>query len=412
METPDPRIFVAIPVLDEQDNLPALFSCLRAQTYPDFEVHICVNQPDSWWSHPDRLETCLRNRESLDYLRSVSDLPVKVIDRSSPGFGWTGRRSGVGWARRELMDAISRRAGDNALLLSLDADTTFGPRYFESVVHRFLAHAGARAMSVPYYHRLTGDETKDRAILRYELYMRHFNINLWRIGSPYSFTAIGSAIALPVAAYRAIGGITPHSSGEDFYFLQKLRKYGPVLAWNEEKVYPAARYSDRVGFGTGPAMIRGARGDWSSYPLYPASSFDEVAQTYRRFPDLFEKDVETPMDAFFRLKFGDPGIWEPLRRNSTTAGGFVRACHMKVDAFRVLQYMKWRNDQQTTTDEDALLGCLRQYYPLHFESMPPGRAPFRFSDAPLPVLSRLRDVLAAIEADYQKKAIFTPPFDR
>ncbi len=95
-------------------------------------------------------------------------------------------------------------------------------------------------------------------------------------GARISFTAIGSAMALPVKSYRAIGGMTPHKSGEDFYFLQKLRKFGKVLTWNKEKVYPEARYSDRVFFGTGPAMIKGRDGDWSSYPIYPFELFDEI----------------------------------------------------------------------------------------------------------------------------------------
>ncbi len=99
------------------------------------------------------------------------------------------------------------------------------PVIFNRLLNTFKHHPDAVALSVPYYHNLTGDEEKDRAILRYEIYMRYYAINLWRIGSPYNFTAVGSAMALPVWAYRAIGGITPHKSGEDFYFIQKLRKY-------------------------------------------------------------------------------------------------------------------------------------------------------------------------------------------
>ena len=76
-------------------------------------------------------------------------------------------------------------------------------------------------LAVPYYHKLIGDAT-DRLILRYEIYMRCYLINLLRIQNPYAFTALGSAMAVTVRAYRKAGGLTPVKSGEDFYFLQNL----------------------------------------------------------------------------------------------------------------------------------------------------------------------------------------------
>lgn len=299
------------------------------------------------------------------------------------------------------MDAINAKAGKDDLIVSLDVDTTFNPTYLESVIRSFSRNKHAVGLSVPYYHRLTGDEIKDRAILRYEVFMRYFGLNLWRIRSPYSFTAIGSAIALPVSAYRSIGGITPHKSGEDFYLLQKLRKLGQLLTWNEEKVYPAARYSDRVGFGTGPAMIRGREDDWSSYPIYPAAFFDEVEETFRAFPLLFEFDTSTPMDAFIRTKFRDENIWKPLRANASTQKQFIRACHHKLDAFRTMQYLKWRMTQNTMTDEAAFTSWLQRYYPDRLEELVHDIDSFSFAEISIAGLDRIRDFLVDCEAAYQ-----------
>ena len=44
-----PHISVAIPLMDELENLPALVECLNKQTYRNFSVYMCVNQPESWW---------------------------------------------------------------------------------------------------------------------------------------------------------------------------------------------------------------------------------------------------------------------------------------------------------------------------------------------------------------------------
>jgi hypothetical protein len=318
----------------------------------------------------------------------------------------------VGQARKALMDAIILEADPHDLIVSLDADTTFGPDYFSTIVESFRTNPQVAALAVPYYHRLTGDPVKDRAILRYELFMRYYAINLWRIGSPYSFTAIGSAIALPVSSCKAIGGITPHKSGEDFYFMQKLRKFGPVLTWNPEKVYPAARYSDRVGFGTGPAMIRGSKGDWKSYPIYNAGHFDEVRQTYDLFPHLFPNDLSSTMDPFIREKFGESSIWQPLRENSKTAKQFIRSCHLKLDAFRVLQFLRWKkeNENNNFTDEQSLFGFLMEYFPEHYHSLPFEPREFSFLESPAEQMDFLRDLLAGIEEDFRKTHLITAPF--
>ncbi len=287
------KIYVALPAMDEADYLPEFIECLRNQSFRNFVVVVCVNQPDNWWEDEDRISICQNNNQSIKFIESIRDIDIQLIDKSSKGNGWTGKNFGVGWARKTIMDQISIEAEESDIIISLDADTTFASDYFSSVLQNFLHHPKTVAISGPYYHELTGDEAKDRAILRYEIYMRYFAINMWRIGSPYSFTAIGSAIALPVSSYKAIVGITPHKSGEDFYLLQKLRKYGQIVYWNKEKVYPAARYSERVGFGTGPAMIKGREGDWNSYPIYPFEYFDEVKLTYELFPILFKRDAET-----------------------------------------------------------------------------------------------------------------------
>ncbi|MCX6282614.1 MAG: hypothetical protein NTW31_00010, partial [Bacteroidetes bacterium] len=285
-----------------------------------------------------------------------------ILDRASKGKGWDLKKYGIGWARKVIMDSIIEGAKPDDLILSLDADTTFTENYFLSVALNFYNNRDAVALSAPYFHTLSDDTRAGRAILRYEIYMRHYQLNLWRIGSPYTFTALGSAIACPVWAYSAVGGMTPKTSGEDFYFLQKLRKYGRILFWNDEKVYPEARFSDRVFFGTGPAMIKGDSGDWTSCPIYPVDLFDEIWETYELFPAFFTKTKETPVVKFLKelLKEKDP--FEPLRKNFKTPENFIRACHEKFDGLRILQYLKSNQGKYPGTDEEHLLKFLQGNY--------------------------------------------------
>ena len=115
-------------------------------------------------------------------------------------------------------------------------------------------------LAIPYYHKLIGNPVNDRLILRYEIYMRHYLLNMLEIGNPYAFTAIGSAMAAKVSAYRKVGGLAPVKSGEDFYFIQKLKKNGKVGNWCETTAFPSSRFSNRVIFGTGRALIKGNAG--------------------------------------------------------------------------------------------------------------------------------------------------------
>lgn len=391
----DSHIFVCIPAINEEEFISATIECIRQQDMNDFTVLICVNQPESWWKHAEKKHICENNIRTLKMLPAITDFPLKVIDRSSHGRGWAEKEGGVGWARKSLMDAAVRLARKEDIILSLDADTCFNSGYFSSVRETFRRHKNIAGLSVPYYHRLTGKEREDRAILRYEIYMRNYALNMWRIGSPYNFTALGSAMACTAGAYKAIGGMTAKHSGEDFYFLQKLRKYGPVLNYNPEKVFPAARFSDRVNFGTGPAMIKGDRGDWDSYPVYHWKLFDEVRKTYDLFPALFRRDVETPMSPFLRGIFRTDDLWQPLRGNFNTEEKFIRACHEKVDGLRILQFLKSEQKKCKSRDEQNLCDFLIEFYPAKAESlMDPW---FSFIRSPIVKMDAIRDFLMSEE---------------
>lgn len=337
-----PKIYIALPVLNEFENLPALIKCLREQSTTTFELIACVNQYESWWGIDDKKSQCLDNQSSLQYLNDQNDLRITVIDKSSKGKGWHDKRGGVGWARKVLMDNINQSASTNDLIISIDADTYYPPNYLASIEGDFIDHPETAGLCVPYYHQLNGSKT-DALILRYEIYMRNYMLNMLRINNPYAFTALGSAMVAPVWAYRKIGGITPVKSGEDFYFLQKLAKNGKLSIWTDTIAYPSSRFSDRVLFGTGPALIKGNSGNWDSYPVYDANMFDLVKETFDKFPDLFKKDVPTPMDEFLQNQFKNDDIWTPLRDNFKDQNNFTKACIRKVDGLRILQFLKQLN---------------------------------------------------------------------
>ena len=397
-----PKIYVAIPVMDECDLLKHCIDSIERQSFKNYHVVICVNQPDEWWDNNEKRDICLNNQKTCAFLKN-NYKHYHVIDKSAKGEGWKGNKKGVGWARKTAMDYIATISREEDIIVSLDADTVFDTNYFISIIELFKKHPKASAISNPYYHRLSGKEAEDRAILRYEIYMRNYAINLLSIHSPYAYTALGSAMALPVKSYKVIGGMTPKLSGEDFYFLQKLRKYGNIIIYNTEKVFPAARFSDRVFFGTGPAMIKGNTGNWESYPIYHHHLFKHVFDTYACFPVLFKEDIKTPLSDFLDEQLHTNNIWVLLRKNNKDENHFVRACYEKVDGLRVLQYLKFAQEKINMTDETCLLENMNIYN--QYLEIPDAilSNDVSFAKSPIYELDLIRNYLVQVEEKIQKE---------
>lgn len=394
-----PKLYVAIPAMDELQDLPLTMQDLAAQSaISNTEIFICVNQPEEYWQTPEKKQICNHNMLLLQWLNDHASPNLHVLDYASPGNGWTGKKLGVGWARKVLFDHILSLANPDDIIVSLDADTRIRPHYLQSIAENFQQHPQYPAISVPYYHPLTGQEANDRAILRYEIYMRNYAINLYKINSPYSFTAIGSAIAMKAEALRKIGGITPVKSGEDFYLLQKFRKMAPISNYNEEMVYPAARFSDRVFFGTGPALIKGSQGSWESYPIYHHTLFEPIGETYQRIPELFTQDIETSFLQFLQTQMpskNGESIWQSIRQNVKDLEHFEKAFHEKADGLRILQYLRQEHAKKTMSDERALYENLALWTPEILSELP--SESLSFNRLSIEQLNHLRDILWNME---------------
>lgn len=354
-------IYIALPILNEFDILDKLIESFKNQTFNNFVVVACVNNYESWYDDDSKKEMCSNNADSIKLLRNTKDIDIVIIDKSSKSNAWKGKKGGVGFARKVAMDYISEKANYDDIILSCDADTYYPENYLEEVKNFFKTNHNYHALSIPYYHE---SKENQRLILRYELYMRYYFINMLRIGNPYAFTAIGSAMACRVSEYRRIGGITPVKSGEDFYFLQKLAKNGVVANYCNTVAYPSSRFSSRVDFGTGPALLKGAKKDWDSYPIYGEQLFDNVKQTFDSFNDLYINDISFPMEEFLKMTFKTNDLWSALRNNYKDLNNFVRACMVKVDALRILQYLKFEHKQLENTSDSANFAdyMMRHFY--------------------------------------------------
>lgn len=395
------HLYIAIPAIDELEQLPETLTDLsQQQTKYNYTVYVCVNQPESWWTNPEKVSICHHNQQLIKLLKTYSSLPIQVIDRSSPGMGWKDKREGVGWARRTLFEQILKIANSQDIIISLDADTRISANYLQSIGERFEKQS-LSVISLPYYHRLTNDIEANRAILRYELYMRNFLLNMYAIHSPYNFTAIGSAIAVRAESLRKIGNITPMKSGEDFYLLQKLRKMTPISNYNQELVYPAARFSSRVYFGTGPAMIKGKQGHWESYPIYHHTLFTSIAESYQLIPKLYTQDITTPFLDFLKAQYKDEHLWDPLRKNAKNIERFERAFHEKADGLRILQFLKEKNNSLGIEDAQALRDNMKRLIGPNLPEYLTGD--YKLEQLTVPQLANLREIFFQKEMELRNE---------
>jgi len=127
------HIYVALPILNESENIATLLECIRLQSFKNFTLVACINQYESWWRNVEKRNICLDNEKSIEILKNEQNLNIEIIDRNSVGKGWQQKKGGVGWARKTLMDYISAKANKNDIIISIDADTYYPVNYIEDV---------------------------------------------------------------------------------------------------------------------------------------------------------------------------------------------------------------------------------------------------------------------------------------
>jgi hypothetical protein len=99
--------------------------------------------------------------------------------------------------------------------------------------------------------------------------------------------------------------------GEDFYFLQKVFAFGKVKELEQLHVYPMARFSDRIPFGTGPALQKIADEPDGEMKSYHFDAFLALKELFDLRHAFFKQD-----GSVIREKIGQlhPAIVEFTRR--------------------------------------------------------------------------------------------------
>jgi len=349
---PDPGLglVVVVPALAEPNAISTMDS-VAAASRPDcaVELLLVINAPEDAGVQLRRLnENCYR--EACDWVRGRHDGSLKchVLDYCA----LPADHAGVGLARKLGMDiALARLAASDSgcgIIASLDADCQVAPTYLTAVEEYFTDTPAALGATICFEHPI--DETPAelrQAIIDYELHLRCYKQGLAAAGSPYAHHTVGSALAVRSEIYAQEGGMNRRAAGEDFYFINKLLKRGKVGSINGTTVFPSARVSERVPFGTGAAILR-ARTE--SQTTYAPAVYRELRLFRNALAAFSLNDRPAPSDPVR----SEPSNYAPFldsmafdqwlrktRANVASVESLDSQLNRWLDGFRTMKFINW-----------------------------------------------------------------------
>ena len=235
-------------------------------------------------------------------------------------------------------------------IMSTDADAFLPPDYFS-----INPGDNTSALAYPFVH-LCHDTALGRATQMYELSIKHYVKGLSYAGSDYAFSTLGSCLAVHAEYYAQVRGFPKRSAGEDFYLLNKLAKLGKIEQGEHLPLIKiCARASERVPFGTGPAVKKLLNSpDIHREPLfYNPDIFVELKQVLvelRKQPKQLEEICLSKDSLSVLSSLGIEGALDHAQRQKLTGRQYDRHIKGWFDGFKTLKFVHGLRD---TLDKDS-----------------------------------------------------------
>ena len=343
---------LVIPAFRESsDFLHRLQPLLQQQTVL---LVLVINQPSSpgspdaenlaLWHQALSLTEQVQQAENL-CMGKITHCPshLLLVDRFHQGID---EKKGVGLARKlgcDLALDIHRRGLlKTPILFNSDADTLLPNNYFSAAREARQSNSFS-ALLYPFQH-LCDDSKLGRATKIYEAKLQQYVDGLQRAGSAYAFHTIGSTIAISAEHYAQVRGFPPRSAGEDFYLLNKLAKVGNISHCSDALVNIFARQSNRVPFGTGPAVDRLMSTDDPEQAeiFYDPEVFTLLAQVLRAFEVCPKNIDECEIPALAREALRQLGVeacFAHLAKQCKTGQQYRKQLADWFDGFKTLKFI-------------------------------------------------------------------------
>jgi glycosyltransferase involved in cell wall biosynthesis len=336
-------IAIVVPLYNE--DFAHTLASLEAAATGDVRLYCVVNNRVS-----DSTEAKANNKVLLSKLKNdCSDeaLSLVTIDAATEGREIP-EGEGVGFARKIGMDfALAEGA---SVIACMDGDTLVSENYFVALADFAKTAHGVDAAVTAFEHQAGETPETEAAIRAYERFLSRHSRRLEACGSIYYKTALGPTIVCTREAYMQSGGMNTRTAGEDFYFLQALTKvlYGkgrlPVKL--PTTVYPSARISNRVPFGTGQKIAEIVAG--ASPSAYPDAVYEQIAVFIALMNAGFSERIKTQLPAVYDFLTANNFFqdWEKICAQHHGAGAELalkRAFQFWFDGLKIIRLIHWLN---------------------------------------------------------------------
>lgn len=258
---------------------------------------------------------------------------------------------GVGRARKIGCDLAVELFRQNLVkypvIYSTDADAHLPANYFQ-FNQQLDPNTSARVFE---FRHLADDSLTGRATSAYELAIKYYKAGLEWAGSPYAFYTLGSTVAINMLHYCLVRGIPKRAAGEDFYLVNKLAKVGAVRFSPEVIINIDARLSDRVPFGTGPA-VRKIIDLWEKgedYLYYDPDNFIQLKQWLECQPELAQALLIENTDPLTTIKskllaeaaqaMDFTRFIDHAKKQCSSPQAYLQHFHGWFDGFRTLKFI-------------------------------------------------------------------------
>jgi hypothetical protein len=353
----DLGLVVVIPCFDEPEitlTLDSIWSGQRPRA--SAEVIVLINDAEE-----GEAQLRARNRETVDEIGLWVDQHKDTRLRFHTVYfeRLPKKHAGVGLARKLGMDEAVARLhqahNPSGIIVCLDADCVCASNYLLAIEEHFEADPATPGCAIHFEHQWAncGVQEAQPPVVFYELFLRYYVRGQRYAQFPNAFQTVGSSMAVTRWAYEKQGGMNRRQGGEDFYFLNKIMNLGNFSEIGTTTVYPSARLSTRVPFGTGRALT-----DWESgkerYRCVMAPDvFLALRQLFEAISCLYEPEtaVQDVFDGlapslveFLRSERWDDKLAE-IRANVASRKAFIRRFFQWFDAFRLFRFTRWASEK-------------------------------------------------------------------
>ncbi|MCY4046124.1 MAG: hypothetical protein OXE99_13740 [Cellvibrionales bacterium] len=353
---------ICIPAYNEAGYFLDRLITLATTTEKNILLILSINQPEGSQACPNNQRLYLQatkhnywQKEGLS-LSQKQNLSILTIDQFSLSHQIP-KKFGVGLARKTAcdlaIDLIAKGRVASQMIYSTDADTQLPTDYFDSDLN-----ANSSAGIFPFKHLAHADHAITEATRLYEKSLDAYVKGLEAAQSPYAYHTIGSCLLIDAISYCQVRGFPKRSGAEDFYLLNKLNKIKPVSTLPGPTLEIDSRISDRVPFGTGPAVNKLVKKETSETALfYPEQSYRDLKQ-WLTYLNYRAAKVENNL-ALFALK--------QALNNTEQKTIATHAYQFELDAFLIKLFANFKNPIHRQTeihkwfDGFKTLKFIRQY---------------------------------------------------